>query len=123
MTEQTSPADDAEVSAAPTAPPRSRAPRALAITGIAVAGALTLGLAFAGGVGVGRLLPDHRPAISVEVRGPFGGPSTERFDDRQQRSDGWQQRSDDRMGARAERRELFERWLEQQGDLPADSDE
>lgn len=116
MTDQISPADDAEQPVAPTAPPRSRAPRALAITGIAVAGALTLGLAFAGGVGVGRLLPDHRPPISVEVRGPFGGPSAERFDDRQQRGD-------DRQGERSERRELFERWLEQQGDLPADSDE
>ena len=122
MTDQISPADDSEKPDAPTAPPRSRAPRALAITAIAVAGALTLGLAFAGGVGLGRLLPDHRPPVSVEVRWPFGGPSAERFDDRQQRSDDRQQR-DDRVGDRADRRELFERWLEQQGDLPADSGE
>lgn len=116
MTDQTSPAASADDPVAPAAPPRSRAPRALAITGIAAAGVLALGLAFAGGVGVGRLLPDHRPPISVEVRGPFGGPSAERFDDRQLRND-------DDHAERAERREFFERWLEQQGDLPADSGE
>ena len=116
MTDQTSPAASADEPVTPAAPPRARTPRALAVTGIAVAGALTRGRAFAGGGGGGSRLAAQRPPLAVEVRGPFGGPSAERFDDRQQRGD-------DRRGERAERRELFERWLEQHGDLPAETDE
>lgn len=125
MTDQNTtpaPADDATPATTPaTAPARSRTPRALAITGIALAGVLGLGLVFAAGVGVGRLLPDQRGPISVEVRGPGGGQLQERVE---QRMD---QRMDDRMGDRGERRDerfderrdLFEQWLEEQGIDPS----
>lgn len=67
---------------APSAAQPSRLPRALAITGIAVGGALLVGLIFAGGVAVGRLLPDHRGPAGIAMggdrgdrgdRGPIGG--------------------------------------------------
>ena len=107
-----------------TQPERSRAPRALAITGIVLAGVLGLGLAFAGGVAVGRILPDQRGPSAVEVRGPGGdrgGQVQERIEQRtEQRLD---ERLDERRDERGERRderfderrELFEQWLEEQG--------
>lgn len=118
MTDQnTPPADDATPAPAPAAPPQpSRAPRALAITGIVLAGVLGLGLVFAAGVGVGRLLPDPRGPITVEVRGPGGdrgGQVQERIEQRMGDRD---ERRDERFD---ERRELFEQWLEEQGIDPS----
>jgi hypothetical protein len=102
----------------PVAPPeRSRAPRALAITGIVLAGVLGLGLVFAAGVGVGRLLPDQRGPIAVEVRGPGVGPVQDRIEQRiDERRDERGERRDERFD---ERRELFEQWLEEQGIDPS----
>jgi hypothetical protein len=110
------PADDVTPPAAAPQPARSRAPRALAITGIALGGVLGLGLTFAAGVGVGQLLPDHRGPASIEVRGPGG----DRGGELQERIE---QRMDERMGERDDRRddrrELFEQWLEEQGIDPS----
>ena len=124
MTDQNTtpePTADATPAPAPAAPPaRSSAPRALAITGIALGGVLGLGLVFAAGVGVGRLLPDHRAPISVEVRGPGGdrgGQMQERIEQRMdQRFD---ERGDRRDVRFDERRDLFEQWLEEQGIDPS----
>lgn len=121
MTDQNTtpaPADDAStVSTAATPPERSRTPRALAITGIALASVLGLGLVFAAGVGVGRLLPDQRGPISVEVRGPGGGQVQERVEQRMgERMDERRGDRDERRDQRFdERRELFEQWLDEQG--------
>ncbi len=112
------PAD--ETAPAALAPQQSRAPRALAITGIALAGALGLGLVFAAGVGVGRVLPDHRGPITVEVRGPGsdrGAEVQQRIEQRRgERMDERGERRDERFD---ERRDLFEQWLEQQGIDPS----
>lgn len=125
MTDQSTtsqPADDVTPPATATAaqPARSRAPRALAITGIALGGVLGLGLTFAAGVGVGQLLPDNRGPMTIEVRGPGGDRGGEIRDQIEQRMD---QRMDERMGERDERRddrrELFEQWLEEQGIDPS----
>lgn len=98
----------------------SRVPRGLAITGIVLAGVLGLGLVFAGGVAVGRILPDHRGPITVEVRGPGGdrgGNTQQRIDERiDQRLGESGERRDERFD---ERRELFERWLDEQGIDPS----
>jgi hypothetical protein len=116
MTDQNTtpePADNVTPPDTATQPARSRAPRALAITGIALGGVLGLGLVFAAGVGVGQLLPDHRGPMTIEVRGPGGGELQERIE----------QRMDEREGQRDERRddrrELFEQWLEEQGIDPS----
>ncbi len=124
MTDQNTtpePADNVTPSAPATQAARSRAPRALAITGTALGGVLGLGLVFAAGVGVGQLLPDHRGPMTIEVRGPGGGELQERVE---QRMD---ERMDERMGEREgqrderrdDRRELFEQWLEEQGIDPS----
>ncbi len=120
MTDQTTtpePADDATPPAATPQPARSRAPRALAITGIALGGVLGLGLVFAAGGGVGQLLPDNRGPMTIEGRGPGGGEIQERIEQRME------ERRDDRMGdrddRRDDRRELFEQWLEEQGIDPS----
>lgn len=93
-------------------PGRSRTPRALAITGIALASALGLGLVFAGGVAVGRVLPDQRGPDSVEVRGPGGDRGGQLHDGIEQRMDERGERREERSD---ERRELFEQWLDEQG--------
>ena len=121
MTDQNTtpvPADDPTPPTSQVAQPeRSRAPRALAITGIALAGVLGLGLVFAAGVGVGRVLPDHRGPITVEVRGPGGGQLQERVEQRMdERMDERGERRDARFD---ERRELFEQWLDEQGIDPS----
>lgn len=103
------------------APTRSRAPRALAITGIVLAGVLTLGIAFAAGVGVGRLLPGGHGG---PVWGALGAPSDDRgdridnLDELLDRRDALMEQRDEMLQQRNEntdeRRELFEQWLEQQ---------
>ncbi len=116
MTDQNDTPTAADVStplATPVAQPeRSSAPRGLAITGIVLASVLGLGLVFAGGVAVGRILPDQRGPITVEVRGPGG----DRGGNMQERIE---QRIDQRLGERDERRELFEQWLDEQGIDPS----
>ena len=108
------PAASAAPATTPAAHPAgSRTPRALAITGIALASMLGLGLVFAGGVAVGRLLPDQRGPISVEVHGPGGGQLQERMGDRMDERMG--DRGERRDGRLDERRELFEQWLDEQG--------
>lgn len=110
------PADDATPTATAPQPARSRAPRGLAVAGIALGGVFGLGLVFAAGVGVGQLLPDHRGPMTVEVRGPSGdrnGPVNERVEQRSE------QRMDERGDRRDDRREQFEQWLEEQGIDPS----
>lgn len=114
------PAQPADSTVSPTEttavqPERSRTPGALAITGIVLGSVLTLGLVFAGGVGLGRILPDHRGPIAVEVSGPFGGQLQDRIDDRMDDRD---DRRDDRGDRRDDRRERFEQWLNEQGIEP-----
>lgn len=101
---------------APAAPPPSRLPRALAITGIAVGGALLVGMIFAGGVAVGRLLPDHHGPAGIAIagfardgdgdRGPMGG---DRGDRGPIGGDGLTQEQREQF-----RDEMIERWQELQ---------
>lgn len=104
-------ADAAPASAPPApvspvaAPTPSRAPRALAITGIAVGGALLLAATFGTGALVGRHLPGPGPvglAGAIERGGPFGGDRV-----------GPGERGD-RLGALTEeQREQIREWIEE----------
>lgn len=101
------PTTDAAPTPAPTPPPTpSRAPRALAIAGIAVGGALLLAATFGAGALVGRHPPGPGPvgvAGAMERGGPFGG------DDRV----GPGERGD-RLGALTEeQREQIREWIEE----------
>ncbi len=128
------PVTDAAAESAPTAPApvsaasaepaakRSGAPKALAITGIAVGAALLLGLTFAGGTALGRALPDgpggHGGQGSDSAMGPRGdrGEIAERIGDRMdQRAENRDQRAENRDDRRAQ----FEQWLEEQGIDPS----
>lgn len=53
--------------AAPAPDGRRPLPRWVPIAGLAVGGALLLGLVFSGGVAVGRILPDHRGPAGVAM--------------------------------------------------------
>ena len=119
---------------AASAAPRRRIPgRALAITGIAVGSALTLGLTFAGGVALGQVLPggpgDRGPA-QAEAGALPGGPGSARGDrgphgDRMGAGMGErigervEQRMDERQEQRDELRAQFEQWLQEQGVDPS----
>ena len=104
---------------APSAAQPSRLPRALAITGIAVGGALLVGMIFAGGVAVGRLLPDHRGPAGIAMggfgpegrddRGPMGGDRGDRGDRGPIGGDGLTPEQREQF-----RDEMIERWQELQ---------
>jgi len=107
---------------------RSGAPKALAITGIAVGAALLLGLTFAGGTALGRELPDgpggqggpagHGGQGGDSAMGPHGdrGEMVERAGDRM---DARAENREQRAQNRDERRAQFEQWLEEQGIDPS----
>ena len=124
---ESAPAESAAADTTPAAPAapaakRSGAPKALAITGIAVGSALLLGLTFAGGTALGRVLPDgpggHGGQGSDSAMGPQGdrGEIAERIGDRM---DERAENRDQRAENRDERRAQFEQWLEEQGIDPS----
>jgi hypothetical protein len=120
--ESTATAPEPAPSAAAPAVKRSGAPKALAITGIAVGSVLLLGLTFAGGAAVGRVLPDGPGGQGGErsdsAMGPHGdrGEIAERIGDRM---DERAENRDQRAENRDERRAQFEQWLEEQGIDPS----
>lgn len=62
-------APTATAAATPASTGRRPLPRWVPITGLAVVGALLLGLVFNGGVAVGRFLPDHRGPAGIAMGG------------------------------------------------------
>jgi hypothetical protein len=111
-----------ESSATTPAAKRSGAPKALAITGIVVGSVLLLGLTFAGGAALGRVLPDGPGGQggdrSDSAMGSHGdrGEIAERIGDRM---DERAENRDQRAENRDERRAQFEQWLEEQGIDPS----
>jgi hypothetical protein len=117
----------AEPTTTPAPAKRSGAPKALAVTGIAVGAVLVLGLTFAAGVGAGRFLPDRGPdGTSAE-----GGQAPDRPTDeiRDGIREGMGERMDERMGERMDEHaagfdermderhdqleQLFQEWLDE----------
>ena len=97
---------------------RSRASRGLVITGIALASVAILGVTFAAGVGLGRILPGPGGPLLGAWGAGHGGDRGDRFEELLERRDQLLERRDDvqqQYGENGdERRELFEQWLEQQ---------